>query len=329
MTDKHTFFRHIQKALWILTKDCKVLHLTKLAEDMEKLYSFDFKKIVDVSLGKGCALHTTQEECLHCPLEERISPQGFPFKAFTKDRKLVEFWGRVDFSEEEIMLQIEVGVNDTEVTSNHSIFNYLNGIRENERKKISQDLHDGIAQSVYSLMLETRGIKWIERDLQIEKLKELDQHFSEVLTEIKNLAGELRPMSLDEFGLIPALEQFIKRTVEMTGFEIAFLVTGSERPLAEASRTAVYRIIQEAIANAMKYSGENQASINLNFTENVLVVSVEDLGQGFSLTKEEKGFGLMDMKERAHGVAGNLSIHSKPNQGTKIFFTVPVREWAR
>ncbi|EOL41708.1 hypothetical protein RV11_GL002770 [Enterococcus phoeniculicola] len=326
MKENRLFFRHIQKALWILTSDYQILAKTKIAEEMEQAYFLDVKKIIEISLGKGCALHSTQEQCLHCPLEESLSPQGFPFKTFNKESHLVEFWGRVDFAEDEIMLQIELGTTESEGTNDHSMFDYLNGAREIERKKIAQDLHDGIAQSVYSLMLETRGIKWTEKEAQSEKLKEIDRHFSEVLTEIKDLAGELRPMSLDEFGLIPALKQFIKRTVEMTGFEIDLIVIGSERRLTESSRTAVYRIIQEAIANAMKYSGENQASITLEYQEEVLLVTIEDSGQGFSLAKEEKGFGLMNMKERAHAVCGELSIQSMPNRGTQVFFTIPVRE---
>ncbi|MGM0125801.1 two-component system, NarL family, sensor histidine kinase DegS [Enterococcus sp. AZ194] len=326
MNEEQKFFRHIQKAIWLLTDGYEVLCRTKFAEEMEQLYLFDLKKIVEISLGEGCALHNTQKKCLQCPLEERLSPKGFPFKAFTKTHELIEFWGRVDFSEDQLMLQIDLVTNEAEATSDHSMFDYLNGVREIERKKIAQDLHDGIAQSVYSLMLETRGVKWIEKAQQEDKLREIDQHFSEVLTEIKNLAGELRPMSLDEFGLIPALEQFIKRTIEMTGFEIEFLVTGVERPLSETLRTAVYRMIQEAIANAMKYSGENQARVTLDYQEETLFVVIEDSGQGFRLSKEEKGFGLMNMKERAHAVSGELTIESQPNQGTKVSFTIPVKE---
>ncbi|KAF1299258.1 two-component sensor histidine kinase [Enterococcus sp. JM4C] len=326
MQEEQNLFRHIQKALWLLTTDYQVICKTKLAEELEQVYPFDLKKIVEISLGQGCALHSTKKECLQCPLEETISAAGFPFKSLTKESELAEFWGRVDFSEDQLMLQIEPVAEELPGAADHSVFDYLNGVREMERKKIAQDLHDGIAQSVYSLMLETRGLKWIEKGTQAEKLQEIDRHFSEVLTEIKNLAGELRPMSLDEFGLVPALEQFIKRTIEMTGFEIDFLVTGCEQPLVEAARTAVYRIIQEAIANAMKYSGENQASILLDFKEDTLAVTVEDAGQGFNLAKEERGFGLLNMKERAHAVSGELTIESEPAKGTKVFFTIPVRE---
>ncbi len=193
-------------------------------------------------------------------------------------------------------------------------------------KKIAQDLHDGIAQSVYSLMLETRGLKWLSSDAQMEKLKGIDRHFSEVLTEIKEMASELRPMAIDAFGLVHALEQFVERTSEMTGFEINLLREGEEQTMNETTRITIYRIIQEAVNNAMKYSGENQMTVRLSFQTEDLLVEIKDHGIGFEGEHKEKGFGLANMKERAHSINSKLTIYARPNQGTCIKLHVPLKE---
>lgn len=318
-------FREIKQALWLLDDRSTVLARTKKAEQLQEKFQINLTKIIEISQGKGCALHSTKEECLNCPLEGEISANGFPFVLLDHQQQPEEFWGSLQRDQGKIMLQIEVQKSPL-LQPSDSMFNYLNNARENERKKIAQDLHDGIAQSIYSLMLETRNLKWIDPSLRSEKLKEIDHHFSDVLKEVKDLAGELRPMTIDEFGLVPAIEQFVERTVEMTGFEITLSVTGKLEALSENSRISTYRIIQEAVGNSLKYSGVNQVELTLNFTNNFLHVLIEDQGEGFDLKRAENGFGLINMQERAHAVAGELNIISAPHQGTKVILKVPIKE---
>lgn len=318
-----TLFKHIQEAVWLVDKSDQVITKTQKAQELEASYRFNLQTVLEISRGQGCALHSTKKECLNCPLEGNVSPLGFPFVLLTKEEKSEEFWGRVDSSEEQLILQVQ---NRPVDQGKESLFGYLNNARELERKKIAQDLHDGIAQSVYSLMLETRGLKWATNEEQPQKMKALDRHFSEVLNEIKHLAGELRPMAIDEFGLVQALEQFVERTTEMTGFEINLTVTGTKQPLTEPVRIAIYRIIQEAVSNAMKYSGENMLDLSLDFTAELLIVGIQDKGAGFDLTQQEGGFGLVNMRERAHSIGSNLVIHAQPNQGTIIQMQVPLKE---
>lgn len=315
-------FHTIERAVWILDKQLEVIAKTKEAEKLETAFQLDKKAIFEISQGEGCMLHSTQETCLDCPLEGNVSPIGFPFILLDKQGEETEFWGRVDQTNDQILLQIAPKVAPS-VEKERSMFGYLNNAREAERKKIAQDLHDGIAQSVYSLMLETRTLKWFNEEEQTRKLKEIDRHFSSVLLEIRNLAKELRPMTLDEFGLEQALEQFVERILEMTGFEINLSILGKSRGLNEAVRLAVYRIIQEAVTNAMKYSGENDVSVILDYQEK-LTVTIRDDGIGFDFTCIEQGFGLLNMQERARSVKGELVLFSKPNKGTTITLNVPL-----
>lgn len=318
-----SLFQLIQEAIWILGKADEVIAVTKAGKQMEQKYQVKVPTILEISRGKGCALHSTKEECLNCSLPEQISPAGFPFVLLDSNGQEEEFWGSVNREGDYQILEIQTRRTTVDEVS---FFDYLNSAREYERKKIAQDLHDGIAQSVYSLMLETQGLKWLSEEEQTEKYKRIHQHFSEVLSEIKNLASELRPLAIDAFGLVHALEQFSERTSEMTGFEIELIVIGEEQRINEAIRITIYRIIQEAVNNAMKYSGENQVRVQLCFEEKELLIEIHDQGIGIGSQRQEKGFGLINMKERAHSIHSELIISSKPQQGTLIQLRVPLRE---
>ncbi|GCF95385.1 oxygen sensor histidine kinase NreB [Enterococcus florum] len=319
----NSLFQTIQEPIWVIDQKGQQIAKTHMAEEIETNYRFKLQAVLDISRGKGCALHSTKEECLNCPLEGNLSPSGFPFVLLSKEERPEEFWGRVDENRDQLILQIR---NKTNVDSQDSLFEYLNNVRELERKKIAQDLHDGIAQSVYGLMLETRGLKWVSEAQRARKMQLIDQHFTEVLKEIKDLAGELRPMAIDEFGLVQALEQFIERTREMTGFEIDLIVLGVKQPLTEAVRISIYRIVQEAASNAMKYSGENSLELILDFKDEALLVRIRDQGKGFDLIQHESGFGLVNMKERAHSIGSHLTVDSKRGQGTVVQMQIPLKE---
>lgn len=315
-------FRQLATAAWLLDEQDQLLEETLTGETLRLLYQIDLQKILEISRGQGCSLHATQRDCLECPVEHIRSEERFPVELLDRQGNQRLLWGSVQREAEYTLVQLKE--DDTLVSENrdHSLFDYLNDARELERKRIAQDLHDGIAQSIYSLMLETRLLKWLEPTDQKAKLLEIDQHFAEVLREVKDLSSELRPMSLDEFGLVPALEQFIKRTMEMTGFEIDLEVKGTERPLTENQRTAIYRSVQESIANALKYSGVNQAVITVAFSDQ-LEITVKDEGAGFDRQTITGGFGLLNLQERIQALGGKITILSVPEKGTAITMVVP------
>lgn len=317
-----TLFKQLKTAAWLWQSDGTLLAETEAAAILQKEFQLDPHKILEIAEGNGCLKHGTQEECLDCPVAEQPLGDEFPFELVHQSGQEKMFWGSLTKADDQLLLQIFSPEHSLTDQPDRSLFEYLNNARELERKRIAQDLHDGIAQSIYSLMLETRLLKWLPAEEQKVKLAEIDTHFTEVLTEVKNLASELRPMSIDEFGLLPALEQFVQRLSEMTGFEVQLETFGSEQPLSEAKRIAIYRSVQEAVANALKYAGVNQAVVTLDFTEK-LVVLVKDEGNGFSRQQQETGFGLMNMRERIQSVGGTIEINTHPGLGTTIRMVVP------
>lgn len=320
-------FPLIQEAIWVLDAQDHVLLKTEAATRMEKRYVFAIKKVLEIARGKGCLLHSTKEVCLECPVGI-VDPTGFPFVLTDDQGELYDFWGSLHQKEatDQQLLQLTPQRDGQLGREQNSLFDYLNDAREKERKQIAQDLHDGIAQSIYSLMLETRGLKWMTNEEQPEQMKRIDRHFAEVLQEVKELAGELRPMTLDEFGLEPALHQFAQRTLEMTGFEVAVQQIGTPQPLSDARRIALYRVVQEAVANSLKYADVNRVQVILDYQKEYMAVTIKDEGAGFILSEKAKGFGLANMKERITAVGGTLSIHTALGSGTEILVRLDRRQ---
>ena len=327
MTVSDQLFTLIQEAVWLLDDADHVLLKTTAAKQIEKDYVWDLQKVLDIPRGKGCLLHSTKAVCLECPVGE-VDPTGFPFVLLDPKGELYDFWGSLhtDLDSHQQLLQLTPQNAENFGAEQASMFDYLNDAREKERKKIAQDLHDGIAQSIYSLMLETRGLKWMPVADQPEQMMRIDRHFAEVLEEVKELAGELRPMTLDAFGLEPALTQFADRTLEMTGFSIVQHHIGRPRPLSDAQRTAVYRVVQEAVANALKYAGVNEVQVTLDYQSDYMAVTIKDEGTGFLLAEKAHGFGLANMKERIAAIGGMLTIHTAVGNGTEIVIRLPYED---
>lgn len=210
-------------------------------------------------------------------------------------------------------------------------------VQEAERKRIARELHDQTSQSLTSLMV---GLKTIEAQAPEEmrsSIASLRQLSSQTLEEVHNLAVELRPSSLDDFGLVAALRQYTKEYTRKSGIEADFQVIGLEgKRLPPPMEIALYRIIQEALTNVVKHAEAKRVSILVEARGTSIVAIVEDDGSGFDAQKKlssrasERRLGLFGMQERASLIGGVLTIESSPGVGTTIFVEAPIREeWAK
>jgi two-component system sensor histidine kinase NreB len=206
--------------------------------------------------------------------------------------------------------------------------NYMIQAQEEERKRVSRELHDGVGQTIYSIIV---GLNIIE---QMELKDDLKDHFQlvrdmavQALDEVRHIAVDLRPSSLDDWGLVPALRSFIKQFERTYGIITRLYVVGQERRYGSAIETALYRICQEAMINAAKYANIDTLEIHFEEQDQLLYLAVTDLGRGFNLEKIEvlgTGLGLYGMQERAKLIGGTLDIASKLNLGTTIRVYVPL-----
>ena len=205
---------------------------------------------------------------------------------------------------------------------------YILQAQEEERKRVSRELHDGVGQTIYSMIV---GLNMIE---QLPLSDELQKHFTfvkematQALGEVRNIAVELRPCSLDDWGILPALRSFIKQFEQTYGIVTTLQVVGEERRYSPKVETALYRICQEAMINAAKYANIDKLAVDFCEQDQQLQLIIRDLGRGFDVENVEikgTGLGLYGMRERAGLIGGTLTIQSSLGAGTEIRVCIPL-----
>jgi signal transduction histidine kinase len=196
--------------------------------------------------------------------------------------------------------------------------------QEAERKRLARELHDETGQALTSILLGLGSLEdSLEDDTARAAVKNVRDLVVSTLQSVRQLAVELRPKVLDDFGLVPALERLTETLVEQSDLEIEFLSRIDDR-LPEEVETALYRIVQEALTNVVKHANARQVSIVLARNDRVVTALIEDDGRGFDpAATREGGFGLEGMRERVALLGGTLKVESRKNAGTTLKVEVP------
>lgn len=206
--------------------------------------------------------------------------------------------------------------------------------QEDERKRIAREIHDGPAQSLANLVLRAEIAERMlgTKDLEMirSELNDLKNQVRQGLEELRKIIFNLRPMALDDLGLVPTLRKFVQDFEERTKIRAVFETAGKEQRLPSAMEAAIYRLAQEAFNNALKHAEPTFVSMELVFLQDSLKLTISDNGKGFVVEKAETRaqnypqFGLIGMRERVELLQGEIRIQSSPGQGTKIQITVPI-----
>lgn len=205
--------------------------------------------------------------------------------------------------------------------------------QEEERKRVARDIHDGPAQLIANLVIKTELCEKlidIDKEKAKEELNTLKGFLRSSLSDVRKIIYDLRPMSLDDLGLVPTLQRYISNYVEENRILVEFLVLGSPKPLKPVIELAAFRIIQEALNNIKKHSGAKDATIRVEFTNDQVNFLISDSGVGFNVENikaarnEDSGFGLLSMKERIELLNGKFDLKSGIGRGTRIFVSLPL-----
>ncbi len=205
--------------------------------------------------------------------------------------------------------------------------------QEDERQRVARDIHDGPAQSMSNVVLKA---EICERMLDVdmlkarEELRNLKRIVRESLQDVRRIIYNLRPMSLDDLGLIPTLQRFVTTFRDETGLAVSLKTKGVYDDIRPVLSLTVFRLVQEATNNIIKHSSAQNVTINLEFEDEELKLYIYDDGKGFDVEKLKvrnddvsSGFGLYSMKERVELLGGNFSIGSALGKGTRLNITIP------
>ncbi len=221
-----------------------------------------------------------------------------------------------------------------ELSLNHKRLEELStkvlSVQEEERKRVARELHDETSQALTLLMIELRMLEKTDTGERKKKIADLWTYTSQILDGVHRLTMELRPIDLDELGLIPALRTYTKAYTEKFNIDIHFQVTGFKGRLPGNMEVAFYRIVQEALTNVVKHSGATSVWISIKSEDSLVVVTIKDNGCGFNMDEimksKEGGLGLFGMRERMSTIGGELKIYTSPGQGTEIVAKSRMRE---
>ncbi|MEH6971652.1 PAS domain-containing sensor histidine kinase [Bacillus sp. JJ675] len=201
--------------------------------------------------------------------------------------------------------------------------------QENEHKRLAQELHDGVGQSLYSVSVGIQAIRsrMKQEDTFKEYMQEIIDELEKAIQDIKLYSLQLRPHSLDQLGLIPTVEHLVSGLNKThKDVSVTFASSNVSNRLLPSLEINLYRVIQEALHNALKYSQATLIEVILYKEGGELVLMIQDNGIGFERELTEEGLGFKHMKERVDQMEGSLRIHSALQRGTSIKVKVQYKE---
>jgi two-component system sensor histidine kinase NreB len=193
-------------------------------------------------------------------------------------------------------------------------------IQETERQRFSRELHDGIGQGLFGLVIQLDQL--IGEQIHQAQLASIRQSVTTIIEEVRSLAWDLRPSVLDDLGIVPALRTYIDNFKQHYGIQVQF-TCGLKKRLDPRIETALYRIVQEALTNVGKYASVTEASVDVWESEAHVYTCVTDHGNGFVRNLNQQGVGLFSMEERARGIGGQLDVVSILGEGTTLTLKAP------
>ncbi|MEM6642831.1 MAG: type IV pili methyl-accepting chemotaxis transducer N-terminal domain-containing protein [Bacteroidota bacterium] len=201
--------------------------------------------------------------------------------------------------------------------------------QEEERKRLSQELHDGVGQMMSAMKLLLEALTPSSKHMKV-KLDDAKSLMKSIIQEVRRVSFNLTPSSLEDFGLIAAVSKFCDEIDEVAKAKVTFTnETRFINRLDVAIETNIYRIVQEAVNNAIKYAKANRIDVVFTHDVNSLKILIEDDGKGFDIDRlqqsghfENAGHGIFNMRERTAYIHGTFNIDTAPQKGTRIFITL-------
>ncbi len=202
--------------------------------------------------------------------------------------------------------------------------------QEEERKRVAREIHDGPAQSMANIVIRSEIAERILDQGKIEEAKEelrsLKDTVRMTLGEVRKIIFDLRPMALDDLGIVPTLRKYMEDFSQRSQIEAELITLGREERLPSSVGVVIFRLIQEAMNNAGKHSQAQNLQVKLEFGSELITGMVKDDGVGFDHIDQTgmPQFGIMGMKERINLLDGKLDIHSHKGKGTRVVFSIPI-----
>ncbi|HVM50714.1 MAG TPA: ATP-binding protein [Candidatus Acidoferrum sp.] len=203
--------------------------------------------------------------------------------------------------------------------------------QEEERKRISRELHDETSQALTAISITLASLDASSRNgvLRRKRIHEAQRLLQETMGSLHDFARELRPTSLDELGLLPAVRSWLKNFARRTGLRVCFRATKAAEDLDENQKTTLYRVMQESLTNVAKHAKATRVEFVLRKLPDRICLTISDNGKSFRLpdgppVRGQQRLGLLGMQERVRLINGQLTILPRPGKGTTLHLAIPL-----
>jgi signal transduction histidine kinase len=196
-----------------------------------------------------------------------------------------------------------------------------------ERRRFSVELHDVVASGLHAALLHLYEARTTLPETELEVRRHIATAEEQILTcwaDARRSAAGLRPLTLDQKGLLRTLEDFSRRMENAFGVGVRFNTCGTPRPLSTATELGILRVAQEAVVNALRHSGAQAISLEVSFDADAVRLEVTDNGQGFDANAPADGSGVSGMRDRAWRLGAELAVCSEAGCGTRVSLTLPM-----
>ncbi len=287
--------------------------------------------------------------------EDLQSAVGIPliYQQHVKGMLVVGYRYLHEFSDDEIQLLSNLGDQTAIAVENARLYQssvehlkalealsaQLMAVREEERRKIARELHDGIGQTLTGIRL---NLELLCREVPmaatagLERVENIRTMIDETIAEVRQMAFELRPSVLDDLGLAAALRQYIARFNKHSDVEAVLNIQQPFLRLAPTIEATLYRVVQEALTNVARHAHATQAEVRLMQCDTGLILEISDNGSGFDVRRLQNipdgarrngGLGIVTMQERIAELNGQFELRSEVGNGTHIHIEIPL-EWS-
>jgi two-component system sensor histidine kinase DegS len=219
--------------------------------------------------------------------------------------------------------------------SGHSDIVRIIEAQENERQRLARQMHDGPAQSLTNLILQAEICERLFDTDPVQarlELANLKNSVNTTFQRVREFILTLRPMMLDDLGLMPTLKQYVQNFEEKTDLSASLTVMGREAQLPSHTEVTLFRMVQELLNNVRTHAHATHAQVSLDFQDKSVIACVEDDGSGFDVDEvqkaiqQRKGLGLHTIQERAEMLGGQVQLESRIGRGTRVRIELPVSQ---
>jgi len=321
-------FRKLQRKEYIRYENLPLEtkgHRHRQVEFVSNVYRVNGTKVIQCNIRDITARHQAEEALANASkeLEKRVGERTA--ELLTANRLMKEMLDEGKRAEEKLRKSREALRN---------LSGRLQSLLEEERTRISREIHDELGQALAAIKLELslirRSLVSGGLDEQVAKVQEIERGVIRIIRTVRKISTELRPGILDELGVAAALEWMAKDFQNRTGIGCKVSIQGVDKIPDNVRTTAIFRIVQEALTNVMRHAAASRVNVSLKKKGHTLVVEVRDNGIGIIEGRmiDSNSFGLIGIRERVQLLGGEAVIRGKPGEGTLVRVTLPDGEGA-